>query len=237
MCTNYTPATPTHLVSLAEIGGLGPVVLPTDNWPVETFPGYVAPLLWRDPAGEVVCSLARYGLVPRWCRDAAQAGTVSRRTYNARSETVAEKPSYRSPWRERRWALAPMEHYFEPCWETGRAVRWRLQQPDAAPFAAAGLHEHWADPATGELVQSFSLLTVNADDHPVLRRMHRPGDEKRLLVVVPPQAFSDWLSASVDEAKALLASALPDGLMGEPAPRAVAQRSQPTDTSQASLDL
>jgi putative SOS response-associated peptidase YedK len=236
MCTNYTPATPTHLLALAELGGLGRLALPTEPWPAETFPGYLAPILLRDAAGQVQCQLARYGLVPRWCRDAAQATTLSRRTYNARSETVAEKPSYRAPWRERQWALAPMDHYFEPCWETGRAVRWRLHQPDRAPFAVAGLHEHWVDRATGESVRSFSLLTVNADHHPVLRRMHRPGDEKRRLVVVPPQAFKAWLGASVDEAQAMLVGGSPDGLLGEPAPRATAQRPPPPETPQASLD-
>jgi putative SOS response-associated peptidase YedK len=127
-----------------------------------------------------------------------------------------------------------MDNYFEPCWETGRAVRWRLHQPDRAPFAVAGLHEHWVDRATGESVRSFSLLTVNADDHPVLRRMHRPGDEKRRLVVVPPQAFSAWLCASTDEAQAMLVSGSPDGLEGEPAPSPQPPRAH---SPQASLDL
>lgn len=219
MCTNYTPATPSNLIALAELGGLGALAPPAEGWPVETFPGYAAPILLRSDQGPAVAAVARYGLVPRWCRDVAQATALSRRTYNARSETVAEKPSYRAPWRERRWALAPMENYFEPCWETGRAVRWRLHQPDHTPFAVAGLHETWLDRGSGELVHSFSLLTVNADAHPVLRRMHRPGDEKRRLVVVQPADFGRWLNASTDEAQRLLQTPEYDGLIGGPAPR------------------
>ena len=234
MCTHYTPATPQHLIALAELGGLGPLALPNDHWPAETFPGYAAPILLRNPDGTAICALARFGLVPRWCRDAIQATTLSRRTYNARSETVAEKPSYRTPWRERRFALAPMGHYFEPCWESGRAVRWRLHRSDHAPFAVAGLHEQWTDPLTGEQIRSFSLLTVNADAHPVLRRMHRVGDEKRQLVVVPPTDFGRWLHASAADARRMLLDMAGDNLTGEPAaPLALS----PDEAQQSLLDF
>lgn len=229
MCTNYTPATPAHLIALAELGGHGPIVLPGEGWSTETFPGYAAPILLRNPNGTTACALARFGLVPRWCKDAAQASTISRRTYNARSETVADKPSYRTAWRECRFALAPMLDYFEPCWESGRAVRWRLHRPGHAPFAVAALHEHWTDPDSGERLHSFSLLTANADAHPVLHRMHRPGDEKRRLVVVPPAKFGHWLDASSSEANEMLLGIPGDDLVGEPAappawPQQVAQQ-------------
>ncbi len=78
-----------------------------------------------------------------------------------------------------------MQNYFEPCWETGRSVRWRIARADGEPLLAAALHEHWVDPATRERIHSFTLLTRNADAHPLLRRMHRPGDEKRQLCTVP----------------------------------------------------
>lgn len=219
MCTNYTPATPSHLIDLAQGAGLGRIEVPASEWPAETFPGYLAPILQRDPDGTIACHLARFGLVPRWCRDAAQASALSRGTHNARTETAADKPSYRAPWRERRFALVPMLAYFEPCWESGRAVRWRLQRSDGAPFAVAALHERWRDPATGEPLRSFSLLTANADGHPLLRRMHRPGEEKRQLLVVPPAFFGRWMSASAQVAKALLSELAADDLVGEPAAR------------------
>lgn len=234
MCTQYTPATPSHLVELAELGGLGPVALPAEQWTAETFPGYAAPILLRNPVGTSACALARFGLVPRWCHDANPASTPSRRTYNARSETVAEKPSYRAPWRERRFALVPLLNYVEPCWESGHAVRWRLHQPDRTPFAFAALHEHWTDPSTGEPIRSFSLPTVNADAHPVLRRMHRPGDEKRQLLVVPPADFSRWLNASVPEAHRLMLDVADDKLTGEPA---VPEALPPSADQQTLLDF
>lgn len=229
MCANYTPATPRHLLAMPGLQG---VVLPAQDWPAETFPGYAAPIIvsaerpGSAEAGAPVCEVARYGLVPRWCKDGQQAATLSRHTYNARSETVAEKPSYRAPWRERRFALAPMLHYFEPCWETGQSVRWRIAMATGTPFAAAGLHEQWTDPGSGEIVRSFTLLTVNADSHQLLGRMHRPGDEKRMLVIVPHGAYAQWLHASPAQAVQMMRAAPAERLAGEPAPlRAQPQQS------------
>jgi putative SOS response-associated peptidase YedK len=219
MCTNYTPPTPQHLLAMPELGAaLGGDL----DWPAETFPGYGAPIVVANANGGRSVCVARYGLVPRWCKDSTQATALSRRTYNARSETVAEKPSYRAPWRESRFALAPMLNYFEPCWETGKAVRWRIHMADGAPFAVAGLHETWTDRDSGEMVRSFSLLTVNADGHPLLGRMHRPLDEKRMLVVVPRGAYGEWLHATPAQAALMMQATPAEWLAGEAAPRGAA---------------
>ena len=217
MCTNYTPATPHHLLPMTE---LGPVAWPSEDWPAETYPGYLAPMLLRAHEGSqgLQGRLARFGLVPRWCRDAVHAATVGRGTYNARCETVREKPSFRSAWRERRFALVPMLNYFEPCWESGRAVRWRVERADGSPLLAAALHERWTQPDSGELVHSFSLLTANADAHPLLKRMHRPGDEKRQLRLVGASEAHEWLHQPADGALGWL-DRLPDvALVGQAAP-------------------
>ena len=216
MCTNYTPATPAQLLSLGIIDGSDGS--PTD-WPAETFPGYAAPMVVPGPGGRLQWRVARYGLVPRWCKDRHQADTLSRKTYNARSETVALKPSFRQPWRERRWAVAPMLDFFEPCWETGRAVRWRMCLENEPVFGALGLHDTWVDPLTGEGVQSFSLLTVNADAHGLMRRMHRPQDEKRMLVLLAPSEWGRWLGADAAQVLYGLDQAAQTRLAGEPAPR------------------
>lgn len=221
MCTNYTPATPTHLLNMAE---LGVQHWPAPSWPPETYPGYPAPIVLIGAQGQPVCEVARFGLVPRWCKDASQAGDMARRTYNARSETVAQKPSYRAPWRERQYALVPMADFFEPCWEDaaqhgGKSVRWRIARVDNKPFSAAGLYERWTDRSSGEIVSSFTLLTVNADGHPLMGRMHRVGDEKRSLVIVPPERSAAWLQATPDEAAAMMHTMPVDEWRGAPAPR------------------
>lgn len=222
MCTNYTPSA-RHEIAALRLGVIG---LPTGSWPDEVYPGYAAPIVVRNTDGSGAnCVLARFGLIPRWCRDQTQASTVARGTYNARSETVASKPSFRDPWRERQWALAPMQAFFEPCWENakelhgGRAVRWRIGRADGAPFAVAGLWERWTHPDSGVVDMTFTLLTVNADGHAVLGRMHRPDEEKRMPAIVPAHAYASWLNACPETASSLLLPMLAEELSAAPAPR------------------
>jgi putative SOS response-associated peptidase YedK len=121
-----------------------------------------------------------------------------RRTYNARSETVADKLSSRGAWRQRQLGICLLDSFYEPNWENGRAVKWRVQRADREPMGVACLWDDWICPATGEVVTSFSMLTVNADGHPVMGRFHRPGDEKRSVVVLPANAFEPWLKGGFD---------------------------------------
>jgi putative SOS response-associated peptidase YedK len=190
MCTQFTP-TRRHDWVKERLG----VELPASAYPAETFPGYAAPVALKDEQGQVQCTLARFGLIPHWAKDTQNATQIGRRTYNARSETVAEKPSYRTPWRKRQFAIALLEDFFEPNWETGKAVRWRIRRSDGQPMGVASLWDRWVNTDTGEIVTSFSMLTVNADGHPVMGRFHRPGDEKRSVVVLEPEDFGAWLSA------------------------------------------
>jgi len=196
MCVNFTPANPTALQMTGRA--------PANEYAPETFPGYVAPIIRagseHDGQGDVRVDLAAFGLIPSWSKDRL----IGRRTYNARSETVAEKPAYRTAWRRQQFCLVPMERFCEPCWETGRSVRWSIHRQDKQPFTVAAIWDSWTDRATGEIVESFSMLTINADGHPVMGRFHRPGDEKRSLVVVPPAAWNDWLRATTVHAVEML---------------------------------
>ncbi len=132
-------------------------------------------------------------------------------TNNARSETVASRPTYRDAWAAGRRCLVPAAWYQEPNWETGKNIWWRLSRADGMPWSIAGLWSEWTDPATGEIVPNFTMLTVNCDGHPLLGRLHKPdpklpGDaqDKRSLVPLEPEQWDAWLHGSVDEARALL---------------------------------
>ena len=196
MCVHITPASPT---AVQRMTGLEPV----QDYPAESFPGYVAPIIRADAeaASGLRVDLAVFGLIPSWSKDRS----IGRRTYNARTETVAEKPSYRTAWRQRQFCLVPVERFFEPCWETGKAVPWSIHRQDGEPFTVAAIWDRWTERATGEIVVSFSMLTINADGHPIMGRFHRPGDERRSLVVVPPSRWTYWLSATPDTVRAMLA--------------------------------
>lgn len=78
----------------------------------------MAPVLANCPPIEWLPAM--FGIVPHW----QEPKRLSRITYNARSEAVAEKPSCRSGWKKRQFALIPGESFFKPCYESGKAVRW-----------------------------------------------------------------------------------------------------------------
>ncbi|WP_101047933.1 SOS response-associated peptidase [Macromonas nakdongensis] len=199
MCTNFTP-TRNDRWSRETLG----VDVSGLNCPQETYPGYAAPIALLDDQARITCQAARFGLIPHWAQDGQAATQIGRKTYNARTETVAEKPSYRTPWRKRQFAIALLDDFFEPSWETGRAVRWRIRREDGQPMGVASIWDRWTDPGTGEIVTTFSMLTVNADGHPVMGRFHRPGDEKRSVVVLEPVQFGAWLKADIRVASELL---------------------------------
>ncbi len=211
MCTNFTPTKNTQWVK----SSLG-VDLPS-GFPDESYPGFDSPIVVKShQTGRVACGLAKFGLIPLWAKD----DKISRLTYNARSETAAEKPSYRGAWRQRQFGLVLVDNFFEPSYESGKAVRFRIELATKEPFAIASLWDRWTDPATGERVVSFSMLTVNADQHPIMRQFHKPGDEKRTPVIIAPELHDKWLSADVTQASELMAWSHMPELKAIAAPRA-----------------
>lgn len=196
MCTNFTPTRNDQWVK-KQFG----VNLPASDYPTEAYPGYVAPIVLKSRnTGRVACGPARFGLIPSWAKD----DKISRHTYNARSETVSEKPSYRNAWRKRWFAIALLDNFFEPNYFTGKAERWKIELASKEPFGIACLWDTWTDPASGELVTSFTMLTVNADNHPVMRQFHKAGDEKRTPVILAPRQFNEWLDADQKQAAAMM---------------------------------
>jgi putative SOS response-associated peptidase YedK len=186
------------------------------GYPAETYPGFVAPLVVKShQSNRVACGLGRFGLIPSWAKDEK----ISRHTYNARSETAAEKPSFRSAWRHRQYGLVLVDNFYEPSYESGKAVRWKIELASGDPFGIACLWDRWTEPDTGELVVSFSMLTTNADEHPVMRQFHKAGDEKRTPVIIAPELHDQWLSADVDQAAQLMNWTHMPELRAEPAPR------------------
>jgi putative SOS response-associated peptidase YedK len=192
MCSNYRPVTRSD--RLLRFFG---VVRARDEPPVDVFPTNLAPFirLARDGSGNRVVDDGAFGLLPEFAAELA----FGRRTYNARSETVHKLPSFRDAWARGQRCIIPAECIFEPDWSSGRAERWAIMQPGGVPMGIAGIYASWRSPDGRELL-TFAMLTINADGHPVMRRFHRPGDEKRMVVVLHPDDCGAWLSCRVAEA-------------------------------------
>lgn len=204
MCANYTPARQAAWDRAIK------AVYPLGEFNPEAFPGHVAPIRTNEPRDDGV--LATFGLLPHWARP-----ELVRSTYNARSETAASKPSFRNAWKKGQFCIIPADGIFEPCYDSGRAVRWRITHRDGAPLGIAGL---WESRPVGDSVQySFSMLTISAAGHTIMQHMHKPEDEKRMVVILDPDGYADWLATPPQRALGWLRQYPAEWLSAEPAPR------------------
>jgi len=74
---------------------------------------------------------------------------------------------------------------------------------DGQPLGLAGLWDAWTQP-NGQHLFSFTLFTMNADDHALMRHFHRPSQEKRMVVILPEEAYEPWLLLSPHKSRSLI---------------------------------
>lgn len=130
-------------------------------------------LIQRQQQGELEVNFALWGLLPAWVKDPNGA----HRSINARSETVADKASFRGPWRHHR-CLLPADCFFEK----GQ----RISRRDGAPFWLGGLWDRWLG-ADGSQLDSCCILTTRAND--LIARLHN-----RMPVWIPDGLEQAWLA-------------------------------------------
>ena len=118
-------------------------------------------LSFRIHDGQRLALPAGWGLIPSWAKD----DKIAQHTFNARAETITEKPSFRTAFKRRR-CIVPMTAFFE--W---RAIplqknkqKLRFVSPQGHPLAITGLWEHWQHHETGVPVESFTVITTGAND-------------------------------------------------------------------------
>ena len=192
--------------------------LPSELARRDVWPGYLSTFLRRHPHADVGDEavppreglLGSFGLIPSWSKDTK----IARHTYNARSETVAGKPSFRDAWHRAQHCIVPIDAFFEPDWRSGKAVPTRIRLASGEPMGAAGLWATWKD-EQGQVLHSFTLLTINADAHPLMNQMHKPTDEKRMIVILPPERYDDWLQASAQVSADFLRPIAADQLVAQ----------------------
>lgn len=147
-------------------------------------PGAAVPVILVED-GERRIALQRWGFVPPFATD-EKAGPV---LFNARGETVAQKPTFRSALLKRR-CLVPADGWYE--WRTiGRFKQpYLIRRKDRAPFMFAGLSQHWRRP-DGSILRSVAIVTVAARDE--LAAIH-----ERAPAVLPREQWDAWLDTRVD---------------------------------------
>ncbi|QYY30285.1 SOS response-associated peptidase [Cupriavidus pinatubonensis] len=199
MCVNYAPL---QRKVLRDIFLVEP---PEEEWKPDTWRDYAAPIVLHDGDGGRDCVMGSFGLVPKLEIKRRNEETERRTgqppklkdydTMNARSESVAERVAFKGPWRQTQYCLIPAASFDEPNYEAGpKCVWYRIRPADEPAFGIAGLWQRWYDGS-----YTFTMLTVNAEGHAVMGRMHKPNDEKRSLVLVPPEQWDDWLQCGNPE--------------------------------------
>lgn len=210
MCTDYEAARREHFF---KHYGVEP---PDSPWRDEVFRDYPAPII-RRVEGVAGAAVGTFGMVPR---KRIPQGVRDFDTMNARSETVAEKRSFSGAWKRLQFCLIPCEWFYEPYYASpaAKSVRWKIGMASGVPLAIAGLWREWEDEEAGKAL-SFTMLTVNADEHPLLKRFHKPGAEKRSVVIVPSVAYDEWLNCrDTEEARSFLSLYPAEEMAAEPSP-------------------
>ncbi len=191
MCGRYTLRTPSDL--LVAIFGLeaAPTLVP--RWNIA--PTQKVPVV-RAETGARGLEFVSWGLVPKWAKDTSIAG----RLINARSETVAVKPSFREALRKRR-CLVPADGFYE--WKAAGKSKlpFHFSMKDESPFAMAGLWERWVGP-DGGVLESCALVTTQANER--VRPVH-----DRMPAILSPEDFATWLDPQVTEASRLTPMLVP----------------------------
>ena len=191
----------------------------------EIFPGYQAPFIRHakdSTAPERELVVGQWNLIPWFAKEPK----VAYNTCNARSEELSDKASYKLPWARGQRCLIPAESFYEPCWETLVHVPWRFRPAGGGLWGLAGIWNTWTDKATGEIHESFSMLTLNADHHPLMSRMHRPEpkrppnmQDKRSVVPISPVDVDLWLVGAVADASLLIKLQPPEAFDAQAEPK------------------
>lgn len=157
------------------------------------YPLAPAPIIMRG-ADEFELDIARFGLIPSWAKELK----FGRHTYNTRTETVASKASFRHAWKNNQFALVPVDTFYEPKYIDGKSHWYAISREDGDPFTVAAIYDDAI--IESEKVRSFSMLTINANQHPFMKQFHNPNDEKRSIIVIPEESRQDWLHCDHEEA-------------------------------------
>ena len=138
--------------------------------------------------GKRKLEMLRWGLIPSWAKDPE----VGNRMINARAETVAEKPSYRKAFQERRCLILADGFYEWQKTDNGKQPFY-IRMEDESPFAFAGLWESWRN---GREIRSCTIITTAPNE--LAASIHN-----RMPVILHPEDYDMWLDPDFDEREPL----------------------------------
>jgi putative SOS response-associated peptidase YedK len=136
--------------------------------------------------GERSLDLLRWGLIPYWCKD-PKGG---RKPINAKAETVARLPTFREAYLKRRCIL-PVDGFYEWQATKGGKQPYAIAMKDGSSFGIAAIWENWKEPASGEWIRTFAVLTTAANQ--LVAHIH-----DRMPAILKPDHYERWLGEEPD---------------------------------------
>ncbi|MEO5656011.1 MAG: SOS response-associated peptidase [Nitrosospira sp.] len=135
----------------------------------------------RETEDGRIGSMMRWGLIPYWAKDTKKLSVMN----NARAETIAEKPTFREFFRQRR-CLIPASGFYE--WKTKgkRKQPYFISSRDGRPFSFAGIWSTWKAANTGESIDSCTIITTECNA--LMQPIH-----DRMPVILSPEDWAAWL--------------------------------------------
>ncbi|HTA82824.1 MAG TPA: SOS response-associated peptidase [Bacteroidia bacterium] len=149
------------------------------------------PVITSEENGKI--QLMDWGLVPAWVKDEKTAAEMQNATLNARSETLFEKPSFRSIMKKR--CLILVNGFYEWHHALKEKIPYYIHLKSSALFALGGLYDEWVNTNTGEIYKGFSIITVPAN--PLMAHIH--NTKKRMPLILPSSTEKEWIAADINE--------------------------------------
>jgi putative SOS response-associated peptidase YedK len=135
-----------------------------------------------------VINMVKWGLIPFWVRDSKAASEIRLKTFNARAETIREKPSFRGAVNSKR-CLVLCRGFYEWQHRGNEKIPHYIYLDGEPPMAMAGLYDDWTDRETGEVIQTCSIITTAAN--PLMEKIH--NSKKRMPVILPEGTENAWI--------------------------------------------
>jgi putative SOS response-associated peptidase YedK len=148
------------------------------------------PAINGSAANEV--QMFQWGLIPHWSKDEIGAEKNRLSTFNARAETIHEKPSFRKAVQTGR-CLISAHGFFEFQSTPELKIPYYILLKNNEIFAFAGIFDTWTNPVTGEIIHSFSIITTSAN--PMMEKIH--NTKKRMPVILPKDRELEWVSPNL----------------------------------------
>jgi putative SOS response-associated peptidase YedK len=148
-------------------------------------------------------------IIPFWVKTPPQAEEIRQKTVNARAETMYEKPAFRQSTLNNH-CLVLADGFFEWYEYLGEKFPYYIKLKSQEPFAMAGLWDTWKNPATGELVKTYTIITTEANT--LMQTIH--NTKKRMPVILKKTVEHEWLTKELpsEEVKPMLVP-FDDGLL------------------------